>query len=123
MRQHENVANCEVSNPQLAPLVGLIKFDELYTDLSPLPSSWDTLVLATPAHAYCDVLTSFSELCLKNIKQIILMSSMIGGCLILKGMLKKKGASPNIIIFSSYFATSHFSSNPTVVVNKFRTLT
>ncbi|CAH6940700.1 Acetyltransferase [Vibrio chagasii] len=113
MRQHGNVASCEVSKPQLAPLVGLIRFDELYTDLSPLPSSWDTLVLATPAHAYCDVLASFSELCLKNLKQIILMSSMIGGCLILKGILKKKKVSPNIILFSSYFATSHFSSNPT----------
>ncbi|TKF81178.1 opine metallophore biosynthesis dehydrogenase, partial [Vibrio sp. F13] len=33
--------------------------------------------------------------------------------LILKGILKKKNLSPNIILFSSYFATSHFSSNPT----------
>ncbi|MEZ9859533.1 opine metallophore biosynthesis dehydrogenase [Vibrio splendidus] len=113
MKQHGYLASCEVNKPQLAPLVGLVRFNEFYTELSPLPSYWDTLVLATPAHTYCDVLSSFSELCLKNLKQIILMSSMIGGCLILKGMLKKIGASPNIILFSNYFATSYFTSNPT----------
>lgn len=36
MQQHENVASCEVSEPPLAPLVGLVRFDELYT-LPPLP--------------------------------------------------------------------------------------
>lgn len=113
IKQHGFVVSCEVKKTQLAPLGGLVRFDELYTELSPLPSCWDTLVLTTPAHAYCDVLSSFSELCLKNLKQIILMSSMIGGCLILKGMLKKKGVSPNIILFSHYFATSYFTSNPT----------
>ena len=113
IKQHGYVVCCEVNEPQLATLVGLVKFNELYTELSPLPSSWDTLVLATPAHAYCDVLSSFSEILLKNLKQIILMSSMLGGCLILEGMLKKKGASPNIMLFSSYFATSYFTSNPT----------
>lgn len=113
MKQHGYVASCEVNNPQLAPLVGLVRFDDFYSDLSSLPSDWDTLVLATPVHAYCDALSIFSDLCLKNLKQILLMSSMIGGCLILKGMLKKKGASPNIIIFSSYFAKSCFTSNPT----------
>jgi hypothetical protein len=113
IKQHGSIASCEVCKPQLAPLAGLVRFDELYTDLSPLPSSWDTLVLATPAHAYCDVLASFSELCLKNLKQIILMSSMLGGLLILKGMLEKKGANPNIILFSSYFATSYFVSDST----------
>ncbi|HHX8329255.1 TPA: opine metallophore biosynthesis dehydrogenase [Vibrio alginolyticus] len=113
IRQQGYITSCEVSKAQSAPLVGFVRFDELYTNLSPLPSSWDTLVLALPAHISFDVLASFSEHCLKNLKQIILMSSMLGGCLILKGILKKKGISPNIIFFSSYFATSHFSFNPT----------
>ncbi|MBD1557062.1 opine metallophore biosynthesis dehydrogenase [Vibrio sp. S9_S30] len=104
------VATCEAAKPSLEPLSGQVKFDHVFPSLPAVTEHWDTLILATPSHAYKEALLALPERTLKCVTQVVLISSMFGGHQLVKGFFHSNGLSPNITVFSNYYAATKFSA-------------
>lgn len=105
---NNKTAVIEVAKSSLEPLAGEVKFDNIFSDLSHIEGQWDSIILATPSHAYADVLTQLPKSSLSSIKQVLLISSLFGGHQIVTGFFKELNLTPNIIVFSNYFAATKF---------------
>ena len=79
-----------------------MKFDHVFPDLTAITGNWDTLILATPSHAYKEALLALPENALNDVKQVVLISSMFGGHQLVNGFFHSKDLSPNITVFSNY---------------------
>lgn len=106
----EGTANVIAAKPSLEPLAGQVKFDVAFADLPATDGQWDTLVLATPSHAYSDVLAALPKSCLGSVKQVVLISSLFGGHKLVKGFFAELDLAPNVLVFSNYFAATKFSA-------------
>lgn len=107
--EQSRVATCEAAKPSLERLSGQVKFDHVFPDLTAITGSWDTLILATPSHAYKEALLALPENTLNDVKQVVLISSMFGGHQLVNGFFHSKDLSPNITVFSNYYAATKFS--------------
>lgn len=109
----EGIAHVIAAKPSLARLAGQVVFDAVFEDLRETDGQWDTLVLATPSHAYPDVLSALPTACLKSVKTVVLISSLFGGHRIVKGLFAELDLAPYVLVFSNYFAATKFRSGQT----------
>jgi staphylopine/pseudopaline/yersinopine synthase len=106
--QSSQQGTCIAAKESLTHLAGDVRFDNIYADFTHLNGDWSTLLIATPSHAFLDVLSCLPDAILTNVKRVVLLSSLPGGTQMVKGLLQAKHLSPEIIVFSNYFAASKF---------------
>ncbi|MGR5478173.1 opine metallophore biosynthesis dehydrogenase [Vibrio chagasii] len=105
---NERIAHIIAAKPSLKRLAGQVIFDAVFGDLRDVNGQWDTLVLATPSHAYSAALLALPKSCLSSAKIVVLISSLFGGHRIVKGLFSELNLTPNVLIFSNYFAATKF---------------
>ena len=92
----------------LAALESGFSFDRAFDDINQIEGEWDTLVLATPACALVTVLQALPEARLSGVREVVLLSSWFGGHCIAEGFFSQQGLTPNIVVFSNYYAATKF---------------
>ncbi|OMH26610.1 opine metallophore biosynthesis dehydrogenase [Motiliproteus sp. MSK22-1] len=107
----DGVAQVNAATPSLERLSGRVKFDFVFKELSSIRGQWDTLILATPSHVYCDVLGSLPNRHFRSVRQVVLISSLFGGHQLVKGFFSDLKLMPDVLVFSNYFAATKFNAD------------
>ncbi|MEZ9069379.1 opine metallophore biosynthesis dehydrogenase [Vibrio atlanticus] len=107
---NESVAHVLAAKPSLELLAGQVIFNAVFEDLRAIDGQWETLVLATPSHAYSDVLLALPKSYLSAVKTVVLISSLFGGHQLVKGFFAELNLTPNVLVFSNYFAATKFTT-------------
>ncbi|MER2497378.1 opine metallophore biosynthesis dehydrogenase [Vibrio neptunius] len=111
----KQAACVNVAKSNLAPLARTVMFDEVFDDLLTLEGEWDTLVIATPSYALASVLLSLPIGCLQSVRDVVLLSSWVGGHKMTQGYFAERGLNPNIVVFSNYYAATKFDTDSSTV--------
>ena len=100
--------NVQVAKPSLTELESCFSFDRVFDDINQIEGKWDTLIFATPACALVTVLQALPEQTIMGAREVVLLSSWFGGHCIAKGFFVQQGLTPNIVVFSNYYAATKF---------------
>ncbi|MGR5558885.1 opine metallophore biosynthesis dehydrogenase [Vibrio fortis] len=112
---NQSTAHVIAAKPSLESLAGEVTFNAVFKNLREIDGQWETLVLVTPSHAYSDVLLALPKSYLSSVKMVVLISSLFGAHKIVKGFFAVLNLSPNVLVFSNYFAATKFITGQTGV--------
>ncbi|CAM3826448.1 opine metallophore biosynthesis dehydrogenase [Vibrio aquimaris] len=105
---HGDCVQVDAAKENLSCLAKSACIDSVYPDLDLVDGDWECIVIATPAYALVSVLNGLPIESLTRVKEVVLLSSWFGGHQITQGFFAQQGITPNVVVFSNYFAATKF---------------
>lgn len=106
----------DIEVPRASHLSGEAQLSRFYNGYADIEDIWNTIVLCTPGDSYLEVIRELKLEGMRQVQTIILISPGIGSNLLVQNALPELASSIELISFSTYYASSRFSSNQAAVL-------